>query len=74
MLGRVAGLNVRKIGGHINKNDIHAWKFITFADGKSYCVDGTIDDTNNFHKYFLATYETMKQNHECDWSVISNLQ
>ena len=74
MLGRMCGLNVRKIGGRLNKNDVHAWNWITFVDGKSYCVDVTVDDTNNSHEYFLATYETMKQNHECDWSIIPNLQ
>lgn len=71
MLGRMCGLDVRMIGGSaIDKNGQwgpHQWNWITFSDGKSYCVDVT-------HGIFKATYEDIKNNHLCDWEIIPNLQ
>ena len=74
MLGRMCGLNVCRIGGIVDGRSGHAWNFITFSDGKSYCVDVTIDDTYNYDRWFLATYEQMKSNYSCEWSIIPNLQ
>jgi len=73
MLGRMCGLKVGRIGGQADFGD-HAWNWITFADGKSYCVDVTLDDTNSSHEYFLATFEVMKRHHSCEWEIIPNLQ
>ena len=74
MLGRMCGLNVCRIGGIVDGRSGHAWNFITFSDGKSYCVDVTMDDTYNYDRWFLATYEQMKSNYSCEWSIIPNLQ
>lgn len=74
MLGRMCGLNVCRIGGIVDGRSGHAWNFITFSDGKSYCVDVTLDDTYNYDRWFLATYEQMKSNYSCEWSIIPNLQ
>lgn len=74
MLGRMAGLNVGRIGGYINGNEGHAWNWITFADGKTYCVDVTLDNRYNTHEWFLATFEVMKRHHSCEWEIIPNLQ
>ena len=71
MLGRMCNLDVRRIYGTAKGSDGqwggHAWNWITFSNGKSYCVDVT-------HGIFKATYEDIKNNHWCDWSVIPNLQ
>ena len=75
MLGRMCGLNVGRIGGTKDNGKIlHAWNWITFSDGKSYCVDVTLDDGYNYDKWFLSTYEDMKSNYWCEWSIIPNLQ
>ena len=74
MLGRMCGLNVCRIGGIVDGRSGHAWNFITFSDGKSYCVDVTMDDTYNYDRWFLATYEQMKSTYSCEWSIIPNLQ
>ena len=75
MLGRMCGLNVRRIGGYINKdNGKHGWNIITFNDGRSYCVDVTNDDINNTNLFFCAGKDTMQQYFTCDWSIIPNLQ
>lgn len=73
MLGRMAGFKVRRIGGKLNGN-YHTWNTITLKNGKTYCVDVTIDDGRNSHEYFLATLEVMKRNYEHNWSAIPNLQ
>ena len=73
MLGRMCGLNIGRIGGIADGNG-HEWNWITFIDGKSYCIDVTLDDKRNSHEWFLATFEVMKRHHSCDWSVIPNLQ
>ena len=73
MLGRMAGLNVGRIGGTAGGNG-HEWNWITFADGKSYCVDVTLDDRYNTNEWFLATFEVMKRHHSCEWEIIPNLQ
>lgn len=75
MLGRMAGLKVGRITGNTgNRTTGHAWNWITFADGKSYCVDVTLDDTYISTEWFLADFEVMKRHHTCEWSVIPNLQ
>lgn len=72
MLGRMAGLNVRRISGKFK--GAHVWNTITLSDGKTYCVDVTLDDGYNYDKWFLSTYEDMKSNYWCEWSIIPNLQ
>lgn len=66
MLGRMSGLNVRRIGGEADGIG-HAWNIITFYNGKTYCIDVTCG-------LFKATYEDMKNNYKCDWEIIPNLQ
>ena len=73
MLGRMAGFNVRRISGKFG-NGYHVWNTITLSDGRTYCVDVTMDDGYNTHEWFLANFEVMKRHHSCDWSVIPNLQ
>ena len=73
MLGRMAGLNVRRISGKFG-NGFHVWNTITLSDGRTYCVDVTMDDGYNTDEWFLANFEVMKRHHSCDWSVIPNLQ
>lgn len=73
MLGRMAGLNVRRIGGKFD-GGWHFWNTITLSDGRTYCVDVTMDDGHNTHEWFLANYEVMKRHHSCEWEVIPNLQ
>ena len=73
MLGRMCGLNVGKIGG-VADGDRHAWNWITFNDGKSYCIDVT-NGVNSKEKYlFCATKERIEKTHSCDWEIIPNLQ
>ena len=78
MLGRMAGLNVRRIGGKFkgwdNKEGNHTWNTITLSDGRSYCIDVTMDDGRNTHEWFLANFEVMKRHHSCEWEIIPNLQ
>lgn len=73
MLGRMAGLNVRRIGGKFD-GGWHFWNTITLSNGKSYCVDVTMDDGYNTDEWFLANYEVMKRHHTSEWEVITNLQ
>ena len=73
MLGRMARLNVRRISGKFG-NGFHVWNTITLSDGRTYCVDVTMDDRYNKDEWFLANYEVMKRHHSCDWSIIPNLQ
>ena len=73
MLGRMAGLNVRRIGGKFD-GSWHFWNTITLSDGKTYFVDVTMDDGYNTHEWFLANFEVMKRHHSCEWSIIPNLQ
>lgn len=73
LLGRMAGLNVRRINGQFD-GGWHFWNTITLSDGRTYCVDVTMDDGYNTDEWFLATFEVMKRHHSCDWSVIPNLQ
>lgn len=75
MLGRMSGLNVGRIRGTINNGTTnHGWNWITFKDGKSYCVDVTLDDTQNSTEWFLANFEIMRCNHVCEYEIIPNLQ
>ena len=73
MLGRMAGLNVRRISGKFG-NGFHVWNTITLSDGRTYCVDVTMDDGYNKDEWFLANYEVMKRHHSCEWEIIPNLQ
>ena len=74
MLGRMAGLNVSRIRGHINKdNGLHIWNTITFSDGKTYFVDLTNDDLHKTDVFFCATKETMQKYFSCEWEIIPNL-
>lgn len=73
MLGRMVGLNVRRIGGQF-EGGWHVWNTITLSNGKSYCVDVTMDDGYNTDEWFLANFEVMKRHHDCKWEVITNLQ
>ena len=75
MLGRMAGLNIGRIRGHINENNgLHIWNMITFNDGKTYFVDVTNDDLSNTDIFFCATKETMQKYVSCEWEIIPNLQ
>ena len=75
MLGRMAGLKVGRIGGTINTGTTgHAWNWITFSNGKSYCIDVTLDNTYNSHDWFLKTKSQMEKTHWCYWEIIPNLQ
>lgn len=73
MLGVMSGLNVRRIGGEFDGKG-HVWNTITLSNGKSYCVDVTMDDGYNTDEWFLATFEVMKRHHTSEWEVITNLQ
>ncbi len=74
MLGRMAGLNVGRIGGYINDGATgHAWNWLEL-NGKAYCVDVTLDDIFYSYDWFKATKERMQKTHQCDWAVIPNLQ
>ena len=77
MLGRMCGLNVVRINGmakDVNgKWGAHGWNFITFSDGRSYCVDVTYGFNTN-KQLKLWTFEEMKSNYSCDWEIIPNLQ
>ncbi|MBQ3443685.1 MAG: hypothetical protein IJG33_10620 [Selenomonadaceae bacterium] len=66
MLGRMCGLNVRKINGTRDRS-AHMWNWITFKDGKSYFVDVG-------YRYFLKTKAQMEKNYWCKWDVVPNLQ
>ena len=72
MLGRMCGLDVVRIGGTF-QGESHAWNFITFSDGKTYCVDvtGTFNSKSSME---LLTFETMKPRYSCEWEIIPNLQ
>lgn len=72
MLCRMCGFKVGRIGGTVDGSK-HAWNWINL-DGKTYCVDVTLDDQYNTQEWFLATFEVMQRHHSCDWSVIPNLQ
>ena len=74
MIGRMSGLNVSRIGGSLRKGVGHVWNTITFSNGKTYCVDVTLDDKYNTHDYFLAPFEVMKRYHSCEWELLPNLQ
>ena len=75
MLGRMCGLNVGRICGNLdNSVSGHAWNWITFSNGKSYCVDLTLDKSYDSYEWFLANFEVMKRHHSCEWSIIPNLQ
>ena len=71
MLGRMCNLQVGRINGTAidgyGQWGGHGWNWITFSDGKSYCIDVT-------HGIFKATYEDIKNNHRCEWEIIPNLQ
>ncbi|MBQ3443446.1 MAG: hypothetical protein IJG33_09395 [Selenomonadaceae bacterium] len=73
MLGRMAGLNVRRINGTFD-GGWHFWNTITLSDGRTYCVDVTMDDGYNTDEWFLANFEVMRRHHSCEWSIIPNLQ
>lgn len=80
MLGRMAGLNVRRIGGKFGdgEDDWHVWNTITFNDGKTYCVDVTQDDTiysgKTCYIFFNAPLEVVQSTHQYPWEAIDNLQ
>lgn len=78
MLGRMAGLNVRRIRGSINNGTTpHGWNTITFSDGRTYCIDVTQDyvESEDKHKYFIVPSQTLKNNsYWCHWDIIPNLQ
>ena len=74
MLGRMCNLNVGRIFGFVDGGGLHGWNWITFSDGKTYCVDVTIDNTYNSREWFLAPLEVMKRHHSCEWEIIPNLQ
>lgn len=71
MLGRMCNLDVKRIYGTATDSygqwGGHAWNIITFKDGKSYCID-------LISGLFKATYKDMKNNYECEWEIIPNLQ
>ena len=79
MLGRMSGLNIGRICG-LSKDENgqwtikHAWNFITFSDGRSYCVDVNNGFTTKGTYLFCATKERMEKTHQCEWSIIPNLQ
>jgi len=76
MLGRMCGLNVVRINGTAKGKDGqwrgHGWNFITFSDGRSYCVDVTYGF--NVKKLDLWTFQAMKPYYSCEWEIIPNLQ
>ena len=78
MLGLMCELNVREIYGTAKGGDgkwgNHAWNFITFSDGKSYCIDVTNGFNTKGTYLFCATKERMEKTHSCDWEIIPNLQ
>lgn len=75
MLGRMAGLKVGRITGTTNNGTTgHAWNWITFSDGKSYCIDVTNGFNSKSLYLFCATKECMEKTHSCDWEIIPNLQ
>ena len=77
MLGLMSGLNVREIYGTSKGGDgqwgNHAWNWITFSDGKSYCIDVT-NGFNTKSSLYLWTFERMKNLYSCEWEIIPNLQ
>ena len=79
MLGRMSGLNVGRIGGLAKDENgqwtiKHGWNWITFSDGKSYCIDVTNGFNTKGTYLFCATKERMEKTHSCDWEIIPNLQ
>ena len=76
MLGRMSGLDVRRIGGKFG-GEWHVWNAITFEDGKTYCLDVTQDDIKyeDKHRYifFNAPLEVVQSTYQYPWEVI-NLQ
>ena len=75
MLGRMAGLNVGRVRGYINNGTAtHAWNWITFSNGKTYCVDVTSDDKSRSLTWFNAPLAVMQKTHRCQWEIIPNLQ
>ena len=79
MLGRMAGLNVRRIGGKFG-GEFHVWNTITFNDGKTYCVDVTQDDwyysdkKKNRYFFFNMPLEVVQSIYQYPWEAINNLQ
>ncbi|MBQ7628987.1 MAG: hypothetical protein IJS81_02045 [Selenomonadaceae bacterium] len=74
MLGRMSGLKVGRIHGTLDGTS-HAWNWITFSDGKTYCVDVTNGFNTKTQYLFLATRERIeKAGWWCEWSIIPNLQ
>ena len=74
MLGRMSGLKVGRIHGTLNGTP-HAWNWITFSDGNTYCVDVTNAFNTKTPYLFCAPKERMEQvGDRCDWSIIPNLQ
>lgn len=75
MLGRMCGFNVGRIIG--NKGE-HAWNWIEFDDGRTYCVDTTKGDDsvekNIYYVYFNAPLEIMKPKHSWQWELIPKFQ
>ena len=72
MLGRMCSLNVVRINGKF-QGEPHGWNFITFSDGRSYCVDVTYG-FNTKKPLKLWTFQAMKPYYSCEWSIIPNLQ
>ena len=74
MLGRMACLEVGRIDGTNNVGG-HAWNWITFNNGKSYCVDVTNGFFTKSEYLFCSTKERMeKAGWWCNWEIIPNLQ
>ncbi|MBR6713536.1 MAG: transglutaminase domain-containing protein [Selenomonadaceae bacterium] len=73
MLGRMCGLNVGRIFGTDNGGG-HAWNWITFNNGKSYCID-VVNGFNTKGTYiFCANKERMEKTYWCNWDIIPNMQ
>ena len=88
MLGRMSGLNVGRLFGEAD-GIAHVWNWITFEDGKSYCVDVTNDFVNKFDVLFCVDRKTLendvhftdkgnshteKTGFWCEWDIIPNMQ
>lgn len=74
MLGIMSGLNISRINGTM-KGESHAWNWITFSNGKSYCVDVTNGFNTKGTYLFCVTKERMeKAGWWCLWEIIPNLQ
>ena len=77
MLGRMLDWDVGRMVGEAGGGG-HIWNTITFADGKTYCVDATWGDHGfgdlNSYIYFNAPVEIMQETHKWDWSSSQALQ